>query len=570
MKKGLGKRMLSMLLATSMVAGTTVAATGCKFGSNSNEPITLTVYSQVANSSGLQKGWAADLIKDKFNVKLNIVPDESGTFQTRMSDKDLGDIIIWGHTDDNYAAALKAGLLYDLEEDDILKENAPYVYDNMQDALAKNKRLSATILGDGNDKLYGWGGEVATSSKDHQSFFYTWDTRWDLYKKMGYPKVKNLDEFKNMLIKMHEICPKDDNGNPTYAVSLWSDWDDGMVMYVKSTVTAYYGYDEMGIGLYDPQTGKFHDALEDNGPYLQMLKFYNDLYRAGLVDPDSMTQTYDQMSAKVKSGGVLFSIFNYSGSLGFNTDAHLKAGKYMYCMKPEEAKPIVYGMNTQGGDRVTTIGAKTEYPDLCMEIINYFATPEGRMIYQYGPKGETWNYDKDGNTYFTELGKKTHADGKTKMEKHKGSFQDGSIQAAFSTWANDAENPDSNGETYNSDNWKSNVKTPEYKIQQDWVDKTGCKNLNEYMEKGGNYVVAPATSYSASAKDDELKTTWAQVTTSIKENSWKAIYAKTDAEYNKCVQKMKKDTAAYGYDKCLKWCENEAATRRSLEKALSN
>lgn len=209
-----------------------------------------------------------------------------------------------------------------------------------------------------------------------------------------------------MLIKMHEICPKDDNGNPTYAVSLWSDWDDGMVMYVKSTVTAYYGYDEMGIGLYDPQTGKFHDALEDNGPYLQMLKFYNDLYRAGLVDPDSMTQTYDQMSAKVKSGGVLFSIFNYSGSLGFNTDAHLKAGKYMYCMKPDEAKPIVYGMNTQGGDRVTTIGAKTEYPDLCMEIINYFATPEGRMVYQYGPKGETWNYDKDGNTYFTELGKR--------------------------------------------------------------------------------------------------------------------------------------------------------------------
>ena len=69
---------------------------------------------------------------------------------------------------------------------------------------------------------------------------------------------------------------------------------------------------------------------------------------------------------------------------------------------------------------------------------------------------------------------------------------------------------------------------------------------------------------------DELKTTWKQVTTSIKENSWNAIYAKTDAEFNKFVQKMKKDTAAYGYDECLKWCENEAATRRSLEKALNN
>ena len=535
-----------------------------------NGVVKLDVYSQLANTQGMQTGWGADVLKEKFNVELNIIPDADGVYQTRAQKGDLGDIVIWGSDSKDYVDAVKNNLLLDWNEDDLLTDCGPYIKKHMSDALKKNSGLTKTITDGERDTTYGLGHSIATSSKDHDAFFYTWDTRWDLYKKMGYPKVKNLDEFKNMLIKMHEICPKDDNGNPTYAVSLWSDWDDGMVMYVKSTVTAYYGYDEMGIGLYDPQTGKFHDALEDNGPYLQMLKFYNDLYRAGLVDPDSMTQTYDQMSAKVKSGGVLFSIFNYSGSLGFNTDAHLKAGKYMYCMKPDEAKPIVYGMNTQGGDRVTTIGAKTEYPDLCMEIINYFATPEGRMVYQYGPKGETWNYDKDGNTYFTELGKKTHADGKTKMEKHKGSFQDGSIQAAFSTWANDAENPDSNGETYNSDNWKSNVQTPEYKIQQDWVNKTGCKNLNEYMEKGGNYVVAPATSYSASAKDDELKTTWAQVTTSIKENSWKAIYAKTDAEYNKCVQKMKKDTAAYGYDKCLKWCENEAATRRSLEKALTN
>ena len=512
MRKGaFSKKMLSVLLAGSMVVGSASVLSGCGT-KKKNGVVKLDVYSQLANTQGMQTGWGADVLKEKFNVELNIIPDADGVYQTRAQKGDLGDIVIWGSDSKDYVDAVKNNLLLDWNEDDLLTDCGPYIKKHMSDALKKNSGLTKTITDGERDTTYGIGHSIATSSKDHDAFFYTWDTRWDLYKKMGYPKVKNLDEFKNMLIKMHEICPKDDNGNPTYAVSLWSDWDDGMVMYVKSTVTAYYGYDEMGIGLYDPQTGKFHDALEDNGPYLQMLKFYNDLYRAGLVDPDSMTQTYDQMSAKVKSGGVLFSIFNYSGSLGFNTDAHLKAGKYMYCMKPEEAKPIIYGMNTQGGDRVTTIGAKTEYPDLCMEIINYFATPEGRMIYQYGPKGET----------------------------------------------------------YNSDNWKSNVKTPEYKIQQDWVDKTGCKNLNEYMEKGGNYVVAPATSYSASAKDDELKTTWAQVTTSIKENSWKAIYAKTDAEYNKCVQKMKKDTAAYGYDKCLKWCENEAATRRSLEKALSN
>ena len=568
MRKLFSKKLLSVLLASSMVIGSASALTGC--GSKKNEVIKLNVYSQLANFSGKQIGWSADILKKKFNVELNIIPEGDGVFETRMTSGNLGDIVVWGADNDKYPLAVKNNLLFGWEDDNVLDEYGPYIKKNMPDALKKNKELTKTITNGASDKLYGFGANVALNSKDHESFFYTWDTRWDLYKKLGYPKIKNLQDYHKMLKNMQKLCPSDDSGNKVYAVSLWPDWDDAMVMYVKAMATAYYGYDELALGLYDPTNGKYHDALEENGPYLEMLKWFNDLYQDGLIDPDSMTQTYDEMIAKVQNGGTLFSIFNYSGSLGYNTKEHTSAGKLMYCMKPEDASPIVYGMNTQGGDRVWSIGAKTEYPEKCMEIINYFATPEGFMTYKYGPKGETWDYDKDHNTYFTELGKKTHADGKTKMEKHKGSFQDGQIQAAFDTWANDADNPDSNGETYNCDNWKSNITTPEYKIQQDWVDKTGCKNLNEYMEKGGNYVVAPATSYSASAKDDELKTTWKQVTTSIKENSWKAIYAKTDAEYNKCVQKMKKDTAAYGYDKCLKWCENEAATRRSLEKALSN
>ena len=80
-------------------------------------------------------------------------------------------------------------------------------------------------------------------------FFYNWDVRWDLYKQLGYPKVKDLNDFEDLMVKMQKLCPKDDSGNKTYAVSLWPDWDDAMVMYVKATATAYYGYDELGCGL---------------------------------------------------------------------------------------------------------------------------------------------------------------------------------------------------------------------------------------------------------------------------------------------------------------------------------
>ena len=36
------------------------------------------------------------------------------------------------------------------------------------------------------------------------------------------------------------------------------------------------------------------------------------------------------------------------------------------------------------------------------------------------------------------------------------------------------------------------------------------------------------------------------------------------------IEKMRKETAGYGYDKCLKWSQDEAARRKSLEDALSN
>ncbi|MDD7403113.1 MAG: hypothetical protein PUH02_04115 [bacterium] len=564
-RRNLWKKLMSMALAGSMVIGLTSTLTAC----GKDEVITLDVYSQLANYSGLQTGWSADILMDKFNVKLNIVSDGDGVYETRMEDGNLGDIIIWGNDVNKYATAVKNGLLFDWNEDDTLKEYGPYIKKHMPDAITRNQNLTKELTDGKEDTLYGIADAVATSSEDHQMFFYNWDLRWDLYKQLGYPKVNDLDDYLQLLVDMQKLCPTDDAGNKTYAVSLWPDWDDAMVMYVKATATAYYGYDELGVGLYDSDTGTYHDALEENGPYLQMLKFFNNLNQKDLLDPNSMTQTYDKMIEKVQNGGVLASIFNYSGSLAYNKKEHTEAGKLMYCMKPEDASPIVYGMNTQGGSYITSIGASTEYPDLCMEILNYFCTPEGRMTYGYGPKGECWDYDEEGNTYFTELGKKCHENKKTKMgSKHEGTYSDGELQAAFATWSIDAENPDSNGETYNSDNWKSNVSEAETEIEQDWRDKTGCVSINDYFEKG-DYVVAPGTSFTMATKDDELKTTWSQVTNEIKNGSWKAMYAKTDAEYEKIVNSMIKKAKSYGYDTCVKWSKEQAAERHKLEQQVT-
>lgn len=567
MRKLFSKKLLSVLLASSMVIGSASALTGC--GSKKNEVIKLNVYSQLANFSGKQIGWSADILKKKFNVELNIIPEGDGVFETRMTSGNLGDIVVWGADNDKYPLAVKNNLLFGWEDDNVLDEYGPYIKKNMPDALKKNKELTKTITNGASDKLYGFGANVALNSKDHESFFYTWDTRWDLYKKLGYPKIKNLQDYHKMLKNMQKLCTSDDSGNKVYAVSLWPDWDDAMVMYVKAMATAYYGYDELALGLYDPTNGKYHDALEENGPYLEMLKWFNDLYQDGLIDPDSMTQTYDEMIAKVQNGGTLFSIFNYSGSLGYNTKEHTSAGKLMYCMKPEDASPIVYGMNTQGGDRVWSIGAKTEYPEKCMEIINYLATPEGRMTMEYGPKGYTWDYDDQKHAYLTDVGMKCQKDKNTTMGGgYKGSYHDGELQINNVTWSLDASNPDSDGETYNKESWASYNATPSSDIEKDWRDKTGCTTINEYMEKG-KYTVAPGTSFSKETQDTTLKTTWNQVTTEIKNSSWKAIYAKSDKKFDSVVASMKKSAKKYGYDKCVEWSRNQASRRKALEDAIT-
>lgn len=567
MRKLFSKKFLSVLLASSMVIGSASALTGC--GSKKNEVIKLNVYSQLANFSGKQIGWSADILKKKFNVELNIIPEGDGVFETRMTSGNLGDIVVWGADNDKYPLAVKNNLLFGWEDDNVLDEYGPYIKKNMPDALKKNKELTKTITNGASDKLYGFGANVALNSKDHESFFYTWDTRWDLYKKLGYPKVKNLQDYHKMLKNMQKLCPSDDSGNKVYAVSLWPDWDDAMVMYVKAMATAYYGYDELALGLYDPTNGKYHDALEENGPYLEMLKWFNDLYQDGLIDPDSMTQTYDEMIAKVQNGGTLFSIFNYSGSLGYNTKEHTSAGKLMYCMKPEDASPIVYGMNTQGGDRIWSIGAKTEYPEKCMEIINYLSTPEGRMTMEYGPKGYTWDYDDQKHAYLTDVGMKCQNDKNTTMGGgYKGSYHDGELQINNVTWSLDASNPDSDGETYNKESWASYNATPSSDIEKDWRDKTGCTTINEYMEKG-KYTVAPGTSFSKETQDTTLKTTWNQVTTEIKNSSWKAIYAKSDKKFDSIVAGMKKSAKKYGYDKCVGWSRNQASRRKALEDAIT-
>lgn len=564
----MGAVILGMSMLFTLMSGCT---TDGQSSGGDGDLITLDVYSQTANWSGLQTGWYAALLKDKFNVQLNIINDLEGTYETLMESGDMGDIVVWGDNGNEYKDAVNLGLLYDWEEGDLCQTYGPVIWENAQLALETNRKIS----GDG--KVHGLGHNLARSSEDHQSFFYTWDIRWDLYKELGYPEVKDLTDYVEVMKQMKEICPTDENGNETYAVSLWPDWDGVMVMYVKAMATAYYGYDELTNGLYDPATGELYDELQEDGPYIKMLTFFNKLYQNNLLDPDSMTQTYDQMSEKVKAGGTFFSIFNFSGSMAYNTNEHIADNKMMLSLVPEDASPPAYGMSMLGDKRIWSIGANTEYPELCMEILNYLYTPEGAMTIWYGIPELMWYYDEDGNTCFTELGLTCNRDpqydlgGVEWVSAETGNtyqlganFTDGMLQVNNTTWQIDTENPDSNGETYNKDFWRSMLGDAKCDLEQDWRDYVGYDYTQDYMESR-DYTLIPGTSYSEPKRSDELELIWTQVKQAIVTYSWRAMYAKNDAEFDYQIQQMVKTCNEYGYDQILAWSQEQAAARYQLQ-----
>lgn len=527
-----------------------------------DETVTLNVYSQLANYEGEQIGWFAQIMKDKFNVKLNIISNGDGVFDTRMESGDLGDIVLFGSDGEEYTRAYSNGMLLDWNEDDILSDYGPHIVEYMQEALDKNQEISGGTV-------YGFGHDVASSSGQYADFDYHPDVRYDLYEAIGSPEINDLMDWVDVLKAMKEAEPTSDSGKETYGVSLFKDWDGNMMMFAKATATNFYGLDEFHFGFYDPATGEFEDCLKEGGHYEQCLKFYNKLYQEGLLDPDSMTQGYDGCMEDYQDGSAFWCIFSWMGATQYNTQEHLDAGKKMLPVAAKNQNTLVYGLNPTGSNRVWTIGANTQYPELCMAIIDYLVTPEGRLEYEYGPKDVCWEYLDDGSVELTDFGLDCKALGNPEeMEMpapYSGLWKDGCPQMNNTTWSLNTIIPGNDkGQTFNFKYWDKYLSLDVDATEQQWRDDMGVDSYRDYMSEF-KYTISKPHTYAESIKSDELSTVWEQVKMCVQNGSWQAVYAKDDAEFDSVMEQMRADADSYGYQDCVEWCTNEAALRKAAE-----
>lgn len=527
-----------------------------------DETVTLTVYSQLANYEGEQIGWFADIMKEKFNVKLNIISNGDGVFDTRMESGNLGDIILFGSDGEEYTRAYENGLLLDWNEDDILADYGPYMNAHMQPAFEKNADISGGTV-------YGFGFDMAATAGEYGDFDYHPDVRYDLYKEIGSPEITELEDYVDVLKQMKEVCPTSDSGKETYGVSLFKDWDGNMVMFVKATATNFFGVDEFQFGFYDADDGSFEDCLKEGGYYERCLRFYNKLYQEGLLDPDSLTQGYDGCMEDYQDGAAFFCIFSWMGATQYNTDEHMAAGKKMLPVAAANQDTLVYGLGQSGSTRIWSIGANSQYPELCMAIINYLCTPEGRLDYEYGPQGVCWEWLDNGKAELTDFGLQCKAlaakEEKVMPAPYTGLWDDGCPQMNNTTWSLNSTIPGGvDGQTFNFKYWDKYLALEVDSVEEEWRNDMGVESYSEYLS-GFEHSISKPHNYAESVKSDELSTTWEQVKTCIQNGSWQAIYAKDDAEFDNILAQMRADADSYGYQECIEWCANEAALRKAAE-----
>lgn len=512
------------------------------------EPMTLEVYSQPANFQGEQPGWTAKLLKDKLNVTLNIIaPQVAGAdiFAARSSAGFLGDLVVLDNID--IQNCVKAGLIFDIS-----KEMKAFV--SFNDYKAQLDYYNSSLEGVSADQYYAWPTEMANTSP--VSFSPTIPgvaptLPWDYYQEVGAPEMKNLTDLISTLKAIQDKHPKNAAGDPSYGITLWPDWDGTSIENVNQ-LTKWYGQEVNGSILLDTK-GNMVELTDDSGAYKKILQFFFDANKAGVVDPDSGTQNWDSVNQKFTSKRA-FLIWNDWQQGFWNTSTRGAEGQN-YIMAPLGDMKIYQPSDPYyGTGRAFACGtddaAKKER--VCM-LMDWMSSPEGLTYIHDGIKGLTYDVLADGTYALTEYGESALMKNSPVPEEYGGGlYADGMMQVNQWMLASVAVNPVTKT-TYGSNYWPSTLEKNKTKTLKEWGARFNAENPVDYLKKTGIMEVVPFVNVNLVSDASEIVVTRSSCKPLVCDASWKMIFAKDQAEFDKLWSDLKTGLKGMGWDSLVEF-----------------
>ncbi|MGY5765121.1 ABC transporter substrate-binding protein [Brachybacterium sp. DNPG3] len=534
---------------------------------------TMDVFDGLANQMGEQPGWFGYMIDQNFNATLNVIaPNVAGggdtLYNTRVAAGNLGDLIV---TDvgERSTELVEGGLLADISGYYANMEHAPRFdaavqhinesYDGIYVLPTQVSEIKPTEPSEGVDPTFG-------------PFL-----RWDLYKEAGYPEIGTLEDLLPVLKDMQDAQPTAENGKKVYGLSLFADWDGNMMNNAKQP-TCFYGYDEVGFVLARNDGSDYQSILDSDGEYVRVLRWFYEANQLGIVDPESTTQNYDTLYAKMQAGQVLFSFWPWQGQTAFNTESNMAAGKGFMIAPLQDMNIFSYGASIYGGSQVFAVGADAADQQRAAAMIDWLYSPDGvnanssQTMGAAGPQGLTWDLNADGLPELNEFGRQALLSGEAAAvpdEWGGGNYLDGvSWLNVTSVLGNDL-NPDT-GYPYNFKMWETYLDSVANPLTEDWAAQMGgAQTTMEYLTSNEKLAVAPGASYVAPEDSSEVETIRNQVKSEIVTASWKMAFASSESEFDSLLESLQSTADGLGFQKVLEVDMQNAKDQDALRQEIA-
>ncbi len=357
----------------------------------SDKPVTLKVMGGQQGKEGILEGGAAQQLKKYTNITIDYEQGNETKFQVRAAAADLPDIFLMhGSNDIN---------------NNVIKSGAALRLDDLLDKYGNNKKRIETIAlkaiangpvaleKDGKPGVYSFAQQIKMPSPEvpNENSFVGFFTRWDKYLAIGAPVLKNEDDYLAALKKMVELEPETKTGRKIYAFSSFSDWGWNWALrhpyaFANGMEGSMDGSNPISVDLLND---KITGGLTNPDSYMwKAWEFFNKAQRMGLVDPEVFIIKQEQYAAKIQNGELLVS---GPGWLALS-DELIEAGA-MLAIIPGSVKTISqpYPDGDLFGTGQTVINSKTQYPEACIALFDYYSTTIGARSVFNGVFGTDWD-----------------------------------------------------------------------------------------------------------------------------------------------------------------------------------
>ncbi|MBR0266394.1 MAG: sugar ABC transporter substrate-binding protein [Clostridia bacterium] len=409
------RKILAVLLVLAMV----LALVPAVMAEGALEPVTLTVFIGDPGDAPKEDNKIYKMIEEKFGVTFEfeyLAGNLDETIGLKIANKDYADLFCAGNSAD---LAISGGAMINLL-DYVSPEKTPRLWAHIEPQKARLIDKDA----DGNDVLYiipNYGladGDQIVNSVGGPAFF----VQKQVLAWAGYPQIKTLNQYFDLIEKFIDANPTDANGTPYIGFAiLCEDWrhfclinpvqhlmgrpNDGEV-YICVTDQ---NYEVTGN---DPSVPYKTETFIDK-PYAKAYyKKLNEEFQKGLIDQSTFTDSYDAYIAKISSGIVL-GMFDQTWDFGSGTQALTDAKMYE---NTYAALGLVYDPEYVNGVEIEEhyvngglpnvrrgfgISVACQCPERIVAMWEEMLSDEWQILFNWGIEGEDY-YIEDGRLLMTE------------------------------------------------------------------------------------------------------------------------------------------------------------------------